>query len=66
MEQSELPHFHYNEALLKPFENLLSMDTCDPDVQVSTERGLSPCTVFHRFSELLIVNSETSYVIDSS
>ncbi|XP_055389685.1 brefeldin A-inhibited guanine nucleotide-exchange protein 3 [Condylostylus longicornis] len=33
VEQSELPHFHFNEALLKPFENLLSMDTCDIDVQ---------------------------------
>lgn len=33
MEQSELAHFHFNEALLKPFENLLSMETCDIDVQ---------------------------------
>ncbi|GAB0094105.1 brefeldin A-inhibited guanine nucleotide-exchange protein 3 [Sergentomyia squamirostris] len=33
VEQSELPHFHFNEALLKPFENLLSMETCDIDVQ---------------------------------
>lgn len=33
MEQSELPHFHFNEALLKPFENLLSMESCDIDVQ---------------------------------
>ncbi|XP_055614416.1 brefeldin A-inhibited guanine nucleotide-exchange protein 3-like, partial [Uranotaenia lowii] len=33
VEQSELPHFHFNEALLKPFENLLSMDSCDVDVQ---------------------------------
>lgn len=35
VEQTELPHFHFNEALLKPFENLLSMETCDIDVQVS-------------------------------
>lgn len=33
VEQSELPYFHFNEALLKPFENLLSMDNCDSDVQ---------------------------------
>ncbi|XP_053678294.1 brefeldin A-inhibited guanine nucleotide-exchange protein 3 [Anopheles nili] len=33
VEQTELPHFHFNEALLKPFENLLSMDSCDIDVQ---------------------------------
>uniref|UniRef100_A0A182N0W9 SEC7 domain-containing protein n=1 Tax=Anopheles dirus TaxID=7168 RepID=A0A182N0W9_9DIPT len=33
VEQTELAHFHFNEALLKPFENLLSVDTCDIDVQ---------------------------------
>lgn len=32
VEQSELPFFHFNESLLKPFENL-SMDSCDADVQ---------------------------------
>ncbi|XP_045475917.1 brefeldin A-inhibited guanine nucleotide-exchange protein 3 isoform X1 [Harmonia axyridis] len=32
-EQSELPHFHFNEALIKPFENLLCLELCDPDVQ---------------------------------
>ena len=33
VEQSELPHFHFNEALLKPFENILNMQNCDCDVQ---------------------------------
>lgn len=33
-EQIELPHFHFNEALLKPFENLLCLELCDSDVQV--------------------------------
>ncbi|KAJ9574458.1 hypothetical protein L9F63_008384, partial [Diploptera punctata] len=32
-EQSELPHFHFNEALFKPFENLLCLELCDVDVQ---------------------------------
>lgn len=32
-EQTELAHFHFNEALLKPFENLLNMKTCDIDVK---------------------------------
>ncbi|KAL3272753.1 hypothetical protein HHI36_014214 [Cryptolaemus montrouzieri] len=32
-EQSELPHFHFNEALIKPFENLLCLELCDLDVQ---------------------------------
>lgn len=40
VEQSELPHFHFNEALLKPFENLLSMETCDIDVQVNDRQNL--------------------------
>ncbi|XP_071040403.1 brefeldin A-inhibited guanine nucleotide-exchange protein 3 [Parasteatoda tepidariorum] len=30
---SELPHFHFNEALFKPFENLLCLELCDIDVQ---------------------------------
>lgn len=33
VEQTELPHFHFNEALLKPFENIMSMQNCDTDVQ---------------------------------
>jgi brefeldin A-inhibited guanine nucleotide-exchange protein 3 len=32
-EQAELPHFHFNEALFKPFENLLCLELCDVDVQ---------------------------------
>ncbi|XP_074030577.1 brefeldin A-inhibited guanine nucleotide-exchange protein 3 [Leptinotarsa decemlineata] len=32
-EQAELPHFHFNEALIKPFENLLCLELCDTDVQ---------------------------------
>ncbi|XP_049951444.1 brefeldin A-inhibited guanine nucleotide-exchange protein 3 [Schistocerca serialis cubense] len=32
-EQTELPYFHFNEALFKPFENLLCLELCDVDVQ---------------------------------
>ncbi|XP_043482060.1 brefeldin A-inhibited guanine nucleotide-exchange protein 3 isoform X2 [Leptopilina heterotoma] len=32
-EQVELAHFHFNEALFKPFENLLCLELCDSDVQ---------------------------------
>lgn len=32
-EHSELPHFHVNEALFKPFENLLCLELCESDVQ---------------------------------
>ncbi|XP_023223516.1 brefeldin A-inhibited guanine nucleotide-exchange protein 3-like [Centruroides sculpturatus] len=30
---TELPYFHFNEALFKPFENLLCLELCDIDVQ---------------------------------
>ncbi|UYV68045.1 hypothetical protein LAZ67_5002898 [Cordylochernes scorpioides] len=30
---TELPHFHFNEALFKPFENLLCLELCEYDVQ---------------------------------
>lgn len=41
-EQVELPHFHFNEALFKPFENLLCLELCDFDVQVSLISVLTP------------------------
>ncbi|GAB6031395.1 hypothetical protein CHUAL_009177 [Chamberlinius hualienensis] len=31
--QPELPHFHFNEALFKPFEKLLCLELCDIDIQ---------------------------------
>lgn len=32
-ENVELPHFHFNESLFKPYENLLCLELCDVDVQ---------------------------------
>ncbi|XP_014205122.1 brefeldin A-inhibited guanine nucleotide-exchange protein 3 isoform X2 [Copidosoma floridanum] len=32
-DQLEQPHFHFNEALFKPFENLLCLELVDNDVQ---------------------------------
>jgi len=29
----ELPYFHFNEALFKPFENLLCLELCETDIQ---------------------------------
>lgn len=31
--QTELPYFHFNEALFKPFQNLLCLEMCDYEVQ---------------------------------
>ncbi|RXM32986.1 Brefeldin A-inhibited guanine nucleotide-exchange protein 3 [Acipenser ruthenus] len=30
---SELPHFHFNEALFRPFEHIMQLELCDEDVQ---------------------------------
>lgn len=47
-EQIELPHFHFNEALFKPFENLLCLELCDSDVQDQVNNYLFDCTVSFR------------------
>ena len=42
----ELPHFHFNEALCKPFESLLCLELCDGDVQDQVGWvGLGPFSV---------------------
>uniref|UniRef100_A0A671L2W5 Brefeldin A-inhibited guanine nucleotide-exchange protein 3-like n=1 Tax=Sinocyclocheilus anshuiensis TaxID=1608454 RepID=A0A671L2W5_9TELE len=30
---TELPHFHFNEALFRPFEHIMQLELCDKDVQ---------------------------------
>lgn len=30
---TELPFFHFNETLFKPFESLVCMELCDADIQ---------------------------------
>lgn len=47
-EQVELPHFHFNEALFKPFENLLCLELCDSDVQDQVSR------IFDRSMSILV------------
>lgn len=32
-DQPELSHFHINESLFKPFENLLCLELCDIEIQ---------------------------------
>ena len=31
--QNEMPYFHFHESLFKPYETLLLLELCDPDVQ---------------------------------
>lgn len=30
---AEPPHFHFNEALFRPFEHIMQLELCDDDVQ---------------------------------
>lgn len=38
---AELPHFHFNEALFRPFEHIMQLELCDEDVQDQVESDLS-------------------------
>lgn len=40
-ENTELEHFHFNEALFKPFENLLCLELCETDIQDQVRRKIS-------------------------
>ncbi len=35
----ELPYFHFNEMLFKPFENLVCLELCNPDIQDQVLEG---------------------------
>lgn len=37
---AELPHFHFNEALFRPFEHIMQLELCDEDVQDQVESNL--------------------------
>lgn len=39
-DQLELPYFHINELLFKPFENLLRLDLCDVEIQDQVSKYL--------------------------
>nr|XP_018907123.1 PREDICTED: brefeldin A-inhibited guanine nucleotide-exchange protein 3 [Bemisia tabaci] len=47
-ENVELPHFHFNESLFKPYENLLCLELCDVDVQDQIVSCLSECVEANR------------------
>ena len=32
---SEMPYFHFNESLFKPYETLILLELCDADIQVT-------------------------------
>lgn len=39
---AELPHFHFNEALFRPFEHIMQLELCDEDVQDQVNGILMP------------------------
>ena len=48
--QSELPYFHFNEALFKPFENLLCLELCDNDIQ---DQVSNFCAIYYQLDVIL-------------
>lgn len=42
---AELPHFHFNEALFRPFEHIMQLELCDEDVQDQVRALRSECKV---------------------
>ncbi|XP_045150527.1 brefeldin A-inhibited guanine nucleotide-exchange protein 3 [Echinops telfairi] len=71
----EPPHFHFNEALFRPFERIMQLELCDEDVQdqnsalfFSSGKGQAP--VFDVFEAFLntdniqvFANAATSYIM---
>lgn len=62
-EQVELPHFHFNEALFKPFENLLCLELCDSDVQDQVSLLLSLFFTFNLF--ILLLDKDLNTVLQN-
>lgn len=44
---AELPHFHFNEALFRPFEHIMQLELCDEDVQDQVGGVFLITAVFH-------------------
>ncbi|KAK2505010.1 hypothetical protein MC885_004479, partial [Smutsia gigantea] len=69
---NEPPHFHFNEALFRPFERIMQLELCDEDVQdqVVTSIGKGQAPVFDVFEAFLntdniqvFANAATSYIM---
>lgn len=45
---AELPHFHFNEALFRPFEHIMQLELCDEDVQDQVNSTLTPVRFLSR------------------
>lgn len=54
----EVPHFHFNEALFRPFERIMQLEICDEDVQdqVTSPAAGFPCAALTRI-RLQVVTS---------
>lgn len=40
MDWNEPSHFHFNEALFRPFERIMQLELCDEDVQDQASQGV--------------------------
>ncbi len=52
---NELPYFHFNEMLFKPFENLVCLELCDSDIQDQVKRQLADKGVLWQRNYFLIL-----------
>lgn len=43
MDWNEPSHFHFNEALFRPFERIMQLELCDEDVQDQASQLRSTC-----------------------
>lgn len=58
-DQPELSHFHINESLFKPFENLLCLELCDIEIQDQVQKFCFHILLI--YVELLIINLFVHY-----
>ncbi|EMP37420.1 Brefeldin A-inhibited guanine nucleotide-exchange protein 3 [Chelonia mydas] len=65
---NEPPHFHFSEALFRPFERIMQLELCDEDVQDQARKCQAP--VFDVFEAFLntdniqvFANAATSYIM---
>ncbi|KAJ7400777.1 Brefeldin A-inhibited guanine nucleotide-exchange protein 3 [Pitangus sulphuratus] len=68
MDWNEPSHFHFNEALFRPFERIMQLELCDEDVQDQARKRQAPVfDVFEAFlntdSIQVFANAATSYIM---
>lgn len=50
---NEPPHFHFNEALFRPFERIMQLELCDEDVQDQVSVSWQQCGLLALLNALI-------------